>query len=134
MVTLENIENNSMTDETYKQIAGVLRTHRVKEAYSAADIEQFSAQRVHDIRVAIQSAIIPELYGAKHSASTGMCPCADGYWVIGSFGSVWLDVVIDDRLLRIHLMQDAGGGKCQRLDLKHLDTATLVFFVEEVAQ
>lgn len=44
---------------------------------------------------------LPKTQEEIDSCGTAMFPVANNFWVIGSLGSIWLDVIVDDTLYRV---------------------------------
>jgi hypothetical protein len=63
---------------------------------------------VSDVEEVIRKSIVPKFGDKKHSKSSACHPVASRYWVIGIFGSVWLDAEIQGRVERIAW---AGGDR-----------------------
>ncbi len=64
----------------------------------------------YPIAVAIQASTVPAIGCPSDEASdsTAMYPHADGRWSVGVFGSVWLDVAVQEKLFRIAFRRDDG--------------------------
>jgi len=96
VTSVTDLESLLMTRDRYQRIKAEL--DRVIQGH--VSLEGGKAMPFEAIRKAISESEVPN-WGGQHSPSSAMCPVASKWWIIGMFGSVWLDVKVDNKLFRV---------------------------------
>jgi deoxyhypusine synthase len=102
VLTEDNFDDFFMTNEKYEKLANLLRK-QIKSAFIIKS--QNNDNPIKEIEKAIRESVVPELNG-PHSQSSASFPQASKYWVIGIFGSVWLDTKVGNDLYRVAWVGD----------------------------
>lgn len=91
-----------MTDEKHKRIDAVLRNLVTSDF------------RLH-VDASIPSGVAPQIVAAIKRSKVGPVPKSSGMfpvpenppiWVVGLFGSVWTDIMVDGRIIRVCWYED----------------------------